>query len=61
MLRRYLIVNGATTAVLYGAIYALAPSTKSLENLRATFDGYVMESPVLGPLLNKIILVTSAL
>ena len=60
MLRRYLIVNGATTAVLYGAIYALAPTLK-LESLRASFEDYVMESPVLGPLLNKIILVTSAL
>ncbi|HET6389151.1 hypothetical protein [Hyphomicrobium sp.] len=60
MLRRYLIVNGATTAVLYGALYALTPTLK-LENLRASFEGFVMESPVLGPLLNKIILVTSAL
>jgi len=61
MLRRYLIVNGVTTALLYATIYALTPSMKSLEALRDNFDGFVMQSPVLGPLVNKIILVTSAL
>jgi hypothetical protein len=60
MLRRYLIINGTTTALLYGAIYALAPSMKMLDSLRAGFDGFVMQSPMLGPIINRVIVVTSA-
>ncbi|MBS0237718.1 MAG: hypothetical protein JSR89_04780 [Proteobacteria bacterium] len=61
MLRRYLIVNGVTTVLLYAAIYSVTPSMKSLEALRDSFEGFVMQSPVLAPLVNKVILVTSVL
>jgi hypothetical protein len=62
MLQRYVIVNGVTTAVLYGAVYAFTPSSLHvLDSIRAGFDGFVMQSPMLGPILNKIILVISAL
>ena len=62
MLQRYVIVNGVTTAALYGAAYAFTPSSLYLlDSIRAGFEGFVMQSPMLGPLLNKIILVTSAL
>jgi len=62
MLQRYLIVNGTTTALLYGAVYALTSSSMHvLHSIRASVDSFVMQSPVLGPLLNKVILVNSAL
>ena len=62
MLQRYVIVNGTTTAVLYAAAYAFTPSSLHvLDAIRAGFDGFVMHSPMLGPLVNKIILVISAL
>jgi hypothetical protein len=60
MLRRYLIVNGTTTALLYGGIYAALPSSMHLlQSVQDMFDGYVMQSPILGPLVNKVVLVTS--
>jgi hypothetical protein len=61
MLQRYVIVNGVTTAVLYGAAYAFTPSSLHIESIRAGFEGFVTHSPMLGPLVNKIILVISAL
>lgn len=62
MLRRYLIVNGTTTALLYGAVYAAIPSsTHVLQSVREVLDGYVMQSPILGPLINKTVLVISCL
>jgi hypothetical protein len=60
MLRRYLIVNGTTTAFLYGGIYAALPSSVHvLQSAREMFDGFVMQSSILGPLINKVVLVTS--
>lgn len=62
MLRRYLITNGISTALLYGGIYAaVTPAWNTLQSFRQMFDGYVMESPILGPLLNKIVIVISSL
>jgi hypothetical protein len=62
MLRRYLIVNGATTALLYGCLYAAAPSTTHVaQAFRDIYEGYVMQSPILGPLVNKVVLVISCL
>ncbi|HXE01234.1 MAG TPA: hypothetical protein VN623_04720 [Hyphomicrobium sp.] len=59
MLRRYLIVNGTMTLLLYGAFFALVPSAPNLlQSVRATFDAVLMESPILGPLVNRIILVS---
>lgn len=61
MLRRYLIVNGTTTALLYVAIWAAIPaSTHYLQSMQDVFDGYVMQSPILGPVINKVVLVVSS-
>ncbi len=62
MLRRYLIVNGTTTALLYAGIYAAIPSsTHFLQAVQDVLEGYVMQSPILGPLVNKVVLVISGL
>lgn len=59
MLRRYLIVNGVTTALLYGAFSAFVPSTPDmLQSARATFDTFAMQSPILGPLIHRIVMVS---
>ncbi len=47
MLRRYLIVNGITTVLLYGAFAAFVPA---MPNLRSMFNTFAMQSPVLGPI-----------
>jgi hypothetical protein len=62
MLRRYLIVNGTSTAVLYGGIYAAMPSvTNTLQSVQDTFNAFVAQSPILGPLVNKVVLIVSSL
>jgi hypothetical protein len=62
MLRRYLIVNGTMTLVLYGVFLAFAPSAPHLlQSVRATFDTFSMESPMLRPLFHRIVLVGGAL
>jgi hypothetical protein len=62
MLRRYLITNGTSTALLYVGIYAaITPTMHALRSVQDTFDGYVMQSPILGPLINKVVLVVSCL
>ncbi|RUO97714.1 hypothetical protein [Hyphomicrobium sp.] len=62
MLRRYLLVNGTTTALLYGGIYAATPSTGHLVQTARDFcDGFVMQSPILGPIINKVVLLISAI
>ena len=59
MLRRYLIVNGITTALLYGAILTLVPSTPDLaQSARTSLDTLAMEMPLLGPLVHRIVLVS---
>ena len=41
MLRRYLIVNGTMTLLLYGVFLAFAPSAPNLlQSVRATFDAF---------------------
>ena len=62
MLRRYLIVNGTTTLLLYGVFLAFAPSAPHLlQSVRATFETFSMESPMLRPLFHRIVLVSGAL
>lgn len=62
MLRRYLIVNGTSTALLYGGVYAaVTPAIHVAQSMRDMVDGYVMQSPILGPLINKVVLVVSGL
>ncbi|MFT3731580.1 MAG: hypothetical protein QM780_09215 [Hyphomicrobium sp.] len=62
MLRRYLIVNGTTTAMLYAGIYAaLAPMMGVIKSAQGMFDQYLAQSPIFGPIVNKIVLVVSCL
>jgi hypothetical protein len=61
MLRRYLIVNGTTTAVLYGAIWAFVPPIPNLMHVVSSTIDMLAQSPLLGPVINRIILVTSGL
>ena len=62
MLRRYLIVNGTMTLLLYGAVLAVVPSVPNLlQSVRAVFDSFSMESPILGPLVHRIVLVGGSL
>lgn len=60
MLRRYLIVNGVTTVLLYGALFAIIPSAPHvMQSAQATFENYFMESPMLGPLVHRIVVLSS--
>jgi hypothetical protein len=62
MLRRYLIVNGTMTLVLYGLFLTFVPSAPNLlKSVRATFETFSMESPMLRPLIHRIVLVSGAL
>jgi hypothetical protein len=55
MLRRYLIVNGTMTALLYGAIWAFVPSVPGLvQSAKSSFKAYAMESPMLQPVVYRI-------
>jgi hypothetical protein len=59
MLRRYLIVNGFLTALLYGAVWAFAPSVPGLvRSLGATAKAVAIESPMLGPVIHRIVLIS---
>ena len=59
MLRRYLIVNGISTALLYGVFSAFVPSMPNLlQSARATFDTYAMQSPFLEPMIHRIVMVS---
>ncbi|AGK57399.1 hypothetical protein HYPDE_28598 [Hyphomicrobium denitrificans 1NES1] len=56
MLRRYLIVNGIMTALLYGAVWAFAPSVPRLiQSAESTFKAFAMDSPMLRPVVYRII------
>lgn len=58
MLRRYLILNGVSSAVLYLAVWAYVPSPSSVSRaVSSSFESYVMEHAFLGPILNRMILV----
>ncbi len=62
MLRRYLIVNGVSSAVLYAGIWAFVPSMGSVtQAISATWQTYVMDHTFLGPVLNRIITVGASL
>lgn len=59
MLRRYLIANGLMTMLLYGAIWAFVPSAPHLlHSAWESLDAFAMESPILGPVMHRIITVT---
>jgi hypothetical protein len=59
MLRRYLIVNGITTALLYAAVWNFVPSVSGLAHAAgSTFQTFAMESPMLGPLIYRLVTVS---
>lgn len=56
MLRRYLIVNGVSTALMYLAYAALVPSTDALVQFATrAFDMCAMESVLLAPIYHGIV------
>lgn len=60
MLRRYVIVNGVSTVVLYGALWAFLPSMSSLTDaLSNTLDSFVAGHTFLGPVLHRMVTVSA--
>ncbi|ADJ23785.1 hypothetical protein Hden_1984 [Hyphomicrobium denitrificans ATCC 51888] len=56
MLRRYLIVNGTLTALMYGAVWAFAPSVPHLvQSAQSSFKTFAIDSPLLRPVVDRII------
>jgi len=56
MLRRYLIVNGTLTVLLYAAVWGFAPSVPHLvQSAQTTFKTFAIDSPLLRPLVDRII------
>lgn len=55
MLRRYLIVNGISTAMMYAAYYALVPSLPLMVDAAwQSFHVVAMESSFFGPLFYRV-------
>ena len=62
MLRRYLIVNGLSSAFLYAGIWAFVPTMGSLtQAIYNSWETYVMGHTFLGPVLNRIVTVGASL
>lgn len=62
MLRRYLIVNGLSSAVLYAGIWAFVPTLGSLTNaVSDSWETYVMGHTFVGPVFNRIVTVGASL
>ncbi|MBX9684028.1 MAG: hypothetical protein K2X41_09595 [Hyphomicrobium sp.] len=60
MLRRYLIINGITTAAFYGAYWAVVPSMATLvQSIRQGIDLYAMDHTLLGPIVYRMLTLTS--
>ena len=58
-MRKYLIVNGITTVILYAAVAAWMPSVSGLPgSLRKSFDVFAMDHAVLGPILHRLVIVS---
>lgn len=48
--------------MLYGGIYAAIPSiVHALGSVQDVFNGFVAQSPILAPLVNKIVVMVSSL
>lgn len=57
MLRRYLITNAITTALLLWAL-SFVPSVSSLKtDMLKNFDIYAMDHAVLGPIIHRFVMV----
>jgi hypothetical protein len=60
MIRRYLIVNGVSTAALYGALIAAAPvAFSAVASVRQTIELLAIENSWLGPIVHRVVTVTS--
>lgn len=58
MLRRYLITNVVSTALLYSAFQAFVPSPVSFSQaLNSAVEGFVMSDVFLGPVMTRVITV----
>lgn len=58
MLRRYLIVNGVSTALMYGAVWAFVPSPSSIaQAVTASVHSYVAENALWQPVVYRMIVV----
>lgn len=59
MLRRYLIINAITTAIAYAGFWTFVPSGSGLAaSLNSSMKQASMESPMLAPLVHRIITVS---
>ncbi len=57
MLRRYLILNGVSTLLLYALVWAIIPSPIGfMTQLREQVETFATESPLLGPVLPRALL-----
>lgn len=62
MLRRYLIVNGLSSAVLYAGIWLLVPSMASVTQAASeAWETFIMGHTFLGPVLHRIITVGASI
>lgn len=62
MLRRYVILNGISTAVLYAGVWAFVPSMTSVAQAASeAWETFVMGHTFLGPVLHRIITVGASL
>lgn len=58
MLRRYLLVNGISTVLLYAGLIAAVPAVPHvLASAREAISSIAMESPVLAPIIYRIVVV----
>lgn len=58
MLRRYFIVNGISTALLYASIWVFVPSAEAVKSgVSEAWVSYISGDSVLGPMFNRVVLV----
>ncbi|HVZ04157.1 hypothetical protein [Hyphomicrobium sp.] len=59
MLRRYLITNGIMTALLYGAVWAFAPSVSGVvRSAGSTIEAFAMDNPLFAPMIHRMVLIS---
>ena len=60
MLRRYLVINGVTSILIYGAVWAYVPSLATLSRtFNTSFESYVMGHTFLIPVLHRMIAINA--
>lgn len=56
MLRRYLVLNGVSTVVLYGVVATVTPHLLSMaQSLHVSATSLILQSQTLGPILYRFI------